>query len=155
MLKFIDALFQKPDVGLLWMRMTLGAMMIAHGIPKFLDWKNALAKVGAAMNQVYGLSFLPPEVWGFMAAASEVLGGSLVVLGLLFRPATFFLSFTMLTAFLLRLKQNAGFENFAEYAYPLSLFCIYSALLFIGPGKFAFDKSGGGSTSPRKKSPAD
>lgn len=155
MLKNIETLFNKPDVGLLWIRITLGSMMIAHGIPKFLDWKTAMEKVGGAMNQVYGLTFLPPEVWGFMAATSEVLGGSLVVLGLLFRPASFFLSFTMLTAFLLRMKQSGGFENYTEYAYPLALFCVYSALLFVGPGKYAFDKSGGGGASPRKKSSSD
>jgi putative oxidoreductase len=61
------------------------------------------------------------------------------VLGILFRPATMLLAFTMLVAALSHLNRppddpNAGWSG-ASHA--LELLSVYLCLMFTGPGKFA------------------
>ncbi|MDX2109586.1 MAG: DoxX family protein [Verrucomicrobiota bacterium] len=148
MMSELRAFFNKPDFGLLFLRVCLGLMMIAAGMPKFLGGRGMLESVGGAMKTVYGLDLLPAVAWGFIAASAEVFGGSLIVLGLVFRPAVFGLAFTMFTAFMLTFKSaGSGLEHMDKYGFALSLCVVFISLLFIGPGKYAVDKGAGGSSS--------
>lgn len=126
--------------------------MVLHGLPKFMGGKSALEGVGKALS-VYGIEgVIPPVVAGFLAATAEVFGGTLIVLGMLFRPAAFIIAFTMLTATLL--KSNFFKADFDDFAYPLAMLIVFTSLLFIGPGSYAFDKSSGGKSGGSKKKPA-
>lgn len=111
--------------------------------------KSALENVGNALS-VYGIDgIIPPVIAGFMAATAEVFGGALIVFGVFFRTAAFFIAFTMLTATLMLSDFfSADFKNFA---YPLAMLGVFTSLMFIGPGKYAFDKSSGGKSGGSKK----
>lgn len=80
------------------LRLGLGAVIIAHGAQKVL---------GSFEGPGLGKFIAGPTPFGFMkptwlwlgaAAFSELVGGSLVLLGLLTRVGAFFIACTMLTA---------------------------------------------------------
>ena len=113
--------------------------MIMHGVPKFLGGSKVLENVGEAM-EVIGIEFYP-VFWGFMAAITEVIGGLLIILGFQFRFASFFLFFTMLIATLMHMQDDLSIRYINQVvAHPLSLACVFLALIFIGPGRFAISR---------------
>ncbi len=125
------------DFGLLLLRVGLGLMMIMHGWPKLAGGVEAWTKLGAAMQHL-GISFLP-QFWGFMAAASETVGGALLVIGFMFRPATALLFFTMVVATVLKYRVSGGV--FQEWAWPAEMGIVFFSLFLIGAGRFSLDKS--------------
>lgn len=134
----VQRLFQKPELGLFILRVSLGVIMIIHGVPKFLGGEEVLKRVGGAMAE-FGITFLP-QFWGFMAAAAEVGGGLLLIVGFLFRPAVAMLFFVMLTAAMVKHQPGMGIADFNEYAHPFTLMFVFLAMLFTGPGKMSLQK---------------
>lgn len=84
------------DKGILMLRIGIGVMFMCHGFPKLTGGPEVWTKLGGAMSAI-GIHFAPAFM-GFMAAASEFGGGLLLILGLLTRPACFFLLTTMVAA---------------------------------------------------------
>lgn len=126
------------DIGLLVIRLGVGLNMIFfHGYGKISGGPESWQKIGGSMQNL-GIGFAP-TFWGFMAGFSEFFGSSLLVLGLLFRPAAALLAFTMLVASLRHLtlppeEANAGWRG-ASHA--LELFSVYLGFLLVGPGRLA------------------
>lgn len=125
------------DFGLLLLRVGLGGMMIMHGWSKLVGGPEVWTKLGGAMHHL-GISFLP-AFWGFMAAASESVGGALLVIGFLFRPATALLFCTMAVAALMKYRTGDG--AFLEWAWPAEMAIVFLSLLFIGAGRFSVDRA--------------
>lgn len=132
----IKQFIRQRDFGLLLLRVSVGVIMIIHGVPKFLGGTETLKEVGSAMAYL-GVSYAP-VFWGFMAAFSEVLGGLLLIVGFLFRPACFFLGFTMVVATLLKFSIDSEFGSVT--AHPLTMTFLFFSLMFIGPGRFSVQK---------------
>jgi putative oxidoreductase len=90
-----------------------------------------------------GVSFAP-AMWGLAAALAEFGGSIALVLGVLFRPAVSLLAFTMLVAMLrhLNLPPESPASGWQGASHALELLCIYVALLFTGPGRYALGRSG-------------
>ena len=124
------------DAGLLLLRAGLGLMMIMHGWPKLAGGAARWEQLGAAMTHL-GISFAP-AFWGFMAAASETLGGALLIVGFLFRPAAAMLFCTMVVATTMRYKTGGG--EFLEWAWPAEMAIVFLSLILIGPGKYSIDR---------------
>ncbi len=83
-----------------------------------------------------GITF-SPVFWGFMAAFSHVVGGTFFALGLFLRVATLLLAVTMgLATFELFHKG----EPFAKWSEPAAMTVVFVAFLFIGAGRYSFDK---------------
>tara|TARA_B100001248_G_scaffold261719_1_gene253865 strand:+ start:19580 stop:19990 length:411 start_codon:yes stop_codon:yes gene_type:complete len=135
-MKMFCNFFAKPNFGLLLLRILLGAMMVMHGVPKFLGGSALLTEIGQKMA-VLGITFAP-LFWGFCAALLETLGGVLLVLGFLFRPTAllFVFMFTVNAYYLC----NTGADFLNATAYPLEMAIVFLGLLFIGPGKLSVDK---------------
>lgn len=131
----IKQFYRQRDLGLFLLRVSVGVIMIIHGVPKFLGGTEILKEVGLAMGHL-GVTFIP-VFWGFMAAFSEVLGGLLLIVGFLFRPACFFLGFTMVIATLLNYSDES---NFGSVAYSLTMTFLFFSLIFIGPGRYSVQK---------------
>ncbi|PIP28783.1 DoxX family protein, partial [Candidatus Kuenenbacteria bacterium CG23_combo_of_CG06-09_8_20_14_all_39_39] len=75
------------DIGLLILRLGLGAMFIVHGWPKISGGAPLWPELGEAVSFCgikFGFMF-----WGFMAACSEFFGGIFIALGIVFRPFCF------------------------------------------------------------------
>lgn len=116
------------------LRIGFGIIYILHGFPKIIGGPETWAQVGGAMGFV-GLGFAP-AFWGFMASASELLGGVLLVIGLLTRPAAIFMAFTMLIATIMHISVG---DPMGTVLHPLKGFVVFVVLLYSGPGRYAID----------------
>ena len=133
LLKFLG---KYRDAGLLFLRLGLGAAFIVHGLPKLTGGPKLWASLGKNMGEL-GIDFLP-AFWGFMAAATEGIGGIFLILGFCYRPVCLLLTFTMVVATLtLASGKNS---DFSVYSHPLKMAVVFFSLAFVGPGKFSIDK---------------
>ena len=122
--------------GLLLLRVGVGAVfLLVHGGPKLLGGPPVWERVGAAMG-VVGIHVMP-VAWGFLAAASEGIGGLLLALGLFARAAALFMMATMAVASTMHLSRGDGLQT-ASHAIELGI--VFAALLFTGPGRYSLDR---------------
>lgn len=125
---------QHRDKGLLILRVGIGTMFMCHGLPKLIGGPEVWTKLGGALSAI-GVNFAPAFM-GFVAAISEFGGGLLLILGLLTRPACFFLFSTMVVATMMHVKNG---DPFMKYSHALEAGILFFSLLFIGPGKLSLD----------------
>lgn len=118
--------------GLFLLRLGIGLIFLAHGIPKLMAGPELWARLGMAMGNL-GITFAP-AFWGLMAALAEAGGGLLLVLGLGVRIAAGFLSFTMLVAVLMHVGKGDGFQ---VYSHALSMLVVFVSLAATGGGRWA------------------
>jgi putative oxidoreductase len=122
-------------------RLTLGAVMIAHGAQKVLgSFDGPGFKTFIAGNTPF-IFMRPAWFWLGAAALSELVGGLLVLFGLLTRVAAFFIACTMLTAIVGFHLTGGFFAANRGYEYPLSLLAMALALLISGGGQPSVDRA--------------
>jgi putative oxidoreductase len=119
----------QSDVGLLVLRLWFGlAMALSHGVGKMSNFD------GFAKN-VAGMGLPAPGLMALAAAGSELLGGLLLAVGLLTRPAAASVLATMLVAaFYVHADDPFGKKEFA-LAYAAAALVV----LIAGPGKLSLD----------------
>ncbi|MBM5823100.1 MAG: DoxX family membrane protein [Cyanobacteria bacterium K_Offshore_surface_m2_011] len=119
------------NVGLLILRLAIGAMMIHHGQDKLADPQ------AFATNYVVPLHLPFPLFFAHVAGYSEILGSWLLILGLLSPLGALALTGTMAVAAYHHIL-TSGFN-----IYVLELVVLYLggslALLLVGPGRYSFD----------------
>jgi putative oxidoreductase len=133
---YLSNLNNYRNTGLLILRVGLGAMMIYHGYPKLMGGTHSWVGLGASTKYV-GINFWP-VMWGLGAALAETLGGFLIIIGLAFRPAAFFLLISLIVAAASHLGQGDGLDG---AAHAIELAFVFAGLIFIGPGKYSVDKN--------------
>ena len=117
------------DAGLLALRLMAGlAMAFAHGLGKIPPSPGFVEATAA-------LGFPLPGLFAWAAALAEFGGGLLLAVGLLTRPAAFFVLFTMGVAFFL---QHAG-DPFRAKEKAFLFAAVALALLLTGAGRFSLD----------------
>jgi putative oxidoreductase len=117
------------DLGLLFLRVFAGlSLTLAHGVGKLPPSEGFIA--GAAE-----MGFPLPVLFAWAAALSKSLGGFLLALGLLTRPAAFFIVVTMSVAAFVR---QAG-DPFGDLELPLLYGFVALQFLFTGSGRFGLD----------------
>jgi putative oxidoreductase len=119
-------------MGLLILRLGIGAMFIYHGYPKMMGGAQMWHQVGQAMGNL-GLSFAP-AFWGFMSAFAELFGGIALIVGAPFRIFCGLLAFDMLVALTFHLRAGQGL---AQGSHALELMFVFIALLIMGAGKYS------------------
>lgn len=116
------------NIGVLILRIGLGLLMLTHGYPKF---ERLLAGETSFGNPI----FLGEELSLILTVFAELVCSILLILGLLTRPAVFFLAFTMaVAAFIVH-----GSDGIAKQEKSLLYLSGYLCLWFTGPGKYALD----------------
>ena len=125
------------ESGHLILRIGLGATsFFLRGIAQLAGGPERYQELGGAMANI-GITFAP-MFWGFMACATEAVGGVFLMLGLFVRPTSALLVFTMwIAALQIFIGQGDIFDSRA-HAFELSI--AYAALLFLGAGKFSLDR---------------
>ena len=129
------SLAKYADLGLLIGRLGVGAIFIVFGWQKLSGGQAAWAHYGHAMASL-GITFMP-NIWGLLAALSEFVGGFLLILGFLFRPAATLIALTMLVASISTFREHP--HNFAEYSRSIEMLCIMIVFMFVGPGKYGIE----------------
>jgi putative oxidoreductase len=126
----IPLLFIFSDLALFLLRVFLGTLFIAHGLPKIKD-----LRVNAGNFEQMG--FKPGMLWGTIAAVVEVVGGALLVVGLLTQVVAGIVAVEMLVAALWRKKTGAKFAG--GYEFELLLVLALLALTATGSTLFSVD----------------
>jgi putative oxidoreductase len=127
--------FQTEDIGKLVLRLTLGILLILHGVAKILGGVGGIS----GMLQSVGL----PGYFAYGAYIGEVLAPLLVILGLYARIGALIIVVNMLAAIYLAhlgdlflLGQGGGWKL------ELQGFFLFTALAvaLIGPGRYAVNR---------------
>lgn len=117
------------SAGLLILRVFAGcSLALAHGIGKLPPSARFLAGVDE-------MGFPAPLVFAIAAGLSEFIGGLLLALGLLTRPATVFIAITMTVATFIR---QAG-DPYLERELSLLFGFVALGLMVAGPGRYSVD----------------
>jgi len=126
-LNFLDRL---QPLGLLALRLVLGAVMIAHGYSKVFGGMHAFT------GTVQGLGM--PGWLAYLSAAAEFGGGILIVIGFLTRFASLCIVIDMMVA-IFKVHWKHGFVAEGNYQFPLVLAAVAFSLIFFGGGPIAID----------------
>ncbi len=123
------------DIGKLVLRLTLGVLVLLHGIDKVLDGTAGIEK----MLEGAGL----PGILAFGVYVGEVLAPLLVMLGFYARAAAVLIVVNMIFAVLL--VHRADFFLLTKtggWALELQAFYLFTALAIalIGPGRYSVDR---------------
>lgn len=121
------------ELGLFCIRVGIGLIFVVHGWGKISNMEQ-WHWLGSQMSHL-GITFLP-VFWGFLAAATEFLGGLCLVFGFGTRIASAGLAFVMIVALLYHLNNT---DPFKTYSHALSLLLVFIGLFFAGPGSISLD----------------
>lgn len=119
------------DIAFTILRVAAGLILAIHGWPKIQD---PMKLVG----MVESLGFAPGPLWAVLLAATEFIGGILLVLGLLTRPAAFAATIVLLvTVYFHWVVKSQGFDGSEKSI----LWAAMTFLIFVrGAGAHSIDR---------------
>ena len=124
--------FQTEDIGKLVLRLTLGGLMIMHGVAKIFSG------VGGISGMLQGIGL--PGFIAYGAFIGEILAPLLVILGWYARVGALVIVVHMLAAlYLVHQNDLFGLGRGGGWAIELQAFFLFTALAvaLIGPGRFS------------------
>lgn len=122
------------------LRIGLGSAMFAHGAQKVLGLWGGRG-LDAWLSGMTPFKFMQPAwIWLGAAALAEFLGGILILIGFLTRPAAFLIACTMLTAVVGFHWRNGFFLAEGGFEYAGVLLGIAISLLISGGGNGSVDQ---------------
>ena len=124
--------------GLLALRLAAGAIFISHGSGKF--GIGGGAGLEGVTGMVSSLGFPMPGLFAFLLAASEFIGGILLVLGFLTRFAAFTQVIAMAVAVFMVHWAN-GLSGQGGYEWAMLLGVASFTLMMDGVGRFSIDRA--------------
>jgi len=126
------------DLGLLALRLVLGAVFLAHGAQKAFGAFGGPGFEGAA-GFIGSMGFRPARFWTGLAVGGELAAGFLFLLGLLTPLAGLLVLATMAVAIAKVHGPKGFFVQDGGYEYNLVLIVTALAVAAIGPGRFSLD----------------
>lgn len=122
------------------LRIPIGIIFIAHGAQKLFGWFGGygLDGTGSWMESI-GLG--PGFLMALLAGSAEFFGGLFILIGLLTRPTSIVLAFTMLVAIFSVHVANGLFMSNNGYEFGLALLAASLSLALSGAGKLALDNT--------------
>lgn len=120
------------------LRIPVGIIFAAHGAQKLFGWFGGygLEGTGQWMDSI-GLG--PGYLMALLAGSAEFFGGLALLIGLLVRPASVVLAFTMLVAIFSVHFANGLFMSKNGYEFGLALLAVTVSLAIGGAGKASAD----------------
>jgi putative oxidoreductase len=124
------------DLGLLLLRLSVGGLMLPHGIHKLINGTAGITRMLIAKGF--------PEIMAHGVIIGEVIAPILIIIGFFTRPAAAVLAFTMVMSIYLAFGW-AGFELNQHGGITVELNLMYLlgalALMFTGAGRYAVSKN--------------
>ncbi|WP_068273513.1 DoxX family protein [Aldersonia kunmingensis] len=137
------------DLGLLVMRVTIGAVFLVHGLQKLTGWWGGPGLDGIESMMDRG-GWDEPVVAGVLVIAGEIAGGTLLILGLASPFAAGALLAVAIDAWLFRQVASPGLQYFNPDGPELESVLVgaTTALILTGPGRYSLDGNRGWATRP-------
>ncbi|HTK94252.1 MAG TPA: DoxX family protein [Terriglobales bacterium] len=126
-MRFLDRL---QPLGLLVLRVTLGAIMVAHGYSKVFGGLQGFAGFVGSLGLPWWL--------GYVAAFAEFVGGLFLIFGILTRWAALTICVEMLVA-LWKVAGKGSFMGQSSAHLPLLIATAALLFVFFGGGRVSFD----------------
>ncbi len=125
------------SLALLIVRVTLGVIFLAHGMQKLLGVFDGpgIAKVAKMLE---GIGFMYPTLWAWILSLSETIGGLFLVLGIMPRLSSGFITIIMLVAIFRVHGPKGFFMANGGFEYPLLILVTAISFMLTGGGKFSF-----------------
>jgi len=122
--------FHSPDIAKLLLRVSLGVLILFHGIHKMI---HGLGGVKAMLNAV-GL----PELLAYSVYVGELIMPIFIILGLYARVASLVLAFNMLMAIFLAYGFTFSLAKYGGLSMesPLLFFIMSISIFLLGTGKY-------------------
>jgi putative oxidoreductase len=140
------------DLGLLILRVGLGAVFAAHGLQKLFGWWGGQGLAGFK-SQLSDIGYQHADILTYCAAGGEIAAGVLLVLGL-FTPLAAAGALAYLTNSLLAgLSAQHSPKSFpyflpSGHEYEITLIVLAAAVILAGPGRYGFDAGRGWARRP-------
>ncbi|MCP8688709.1 DoxX family protein [Marinobacterium sedimentorum] len=127
------------SLGSLALRLPAGIIFTAHGAQKLFGSFGGYGLEGTG-QWMASTGLEPGYLMALGAGSAEFLGGIALLVGLLVRPASVVLAFTMLVAIFAVHASNGLFMSNNGYEFALSLLAISVALAVNGAGALSLDR---------------
>jgi putative oxidoreductase len=140
------------DLGLMLIRVGLGALLIAHGLQNAFGWWGGQG-LGGFEDSLADLGYQHANILTYVAAAAQIGAGVLLVLGL-FTPLAAAAALAYLINALLAsvaAQPDAGYFAFFlpdGHEYQITLMVVAAAIILTGPGRYGFDAGRGWARRP-------
>lgn len=121
------------NISLLLLRLAVGIILFIAGAGKVLGWFGGMG-MEATINIFVSQMGIHP-ILAYLSCYAEFIGGFLLIVGLLTRPAAFAITINMLVATIVTLPN--GFMTGASY--PFSMMVSSLVILLAGPMGYSLD----------------
>lgn len=137
------------DVGLLILRVAVGAIFVFHGLQKLTGWWNGPGLDGMEQGLAQG-GWEQPRLSAILVTVGELAGGSMLILGLATPLAAGAVLAVIIDAWLVRQSMEPGLQFTAPDGpeYESLLIAASAALILTGPGRISADGRRGWATRP-------
>lgn len=138
-------------LGLLVLRVGLGAVLIAHGLQKLFGWWGGSGVTGFK-NSLSDVGYQHADILAYVGAGGEIVAGVLLVLGLL-TPLAAAGALAFLINGLLAMVSARPHSHFTYFLpdgneYQISLVVMAVAVILSGPGRYGLDAGRGWAQRP-------
>ena len=138
-------------LGLLILRVGLGAVLVAHGLQKLFGWWGGQGLSGFK-NSLSDAGYQHADILTYCAAGGEIAAGVLLVLGL-FTPlaaagALAYLTNSVLAGMSAQHTRSFPFFLPNGHEYEITLIVMAVAVILVGPGRYGFDAGRGWARRP-------
>ena len=127
-----NRLLSHEDAGKLLLRLSVGGLMLFHGMSKLMTGASGIKALLAS----YGL----PEFVAYGTIVGEVIAPIFIILGILTRPSALLVAFTMFVAWLMiGMDKTFLLDKTGAWAIESLVYFFVSgiALAFLGAGKYS------------------
>ncbi|MEL0612043.1 DoxX family protein [Marinomonas arenicola] len=121
------------------LRVPVGLVLMAHGSQKLFGMFGGYGLEGTG-QWMASIGLNPGYLMALLSGSSEFFGGLALLLGLLIRPASAVVAFTMLVAIFSVHISNGLFMANNGYEYALTLLVVAVSLMISGAGSYSVDK---------------
>lgn len=121
-------------------RVMFGGFFIPHGCQKLFGWFHG--DIGFTMKFMSSVGFEPSWFWAYLVGGLELVGGTLLLLGLFTRPVAALLAIFMIGGVYAH-SQFGYFWTGRGFSVPLLLAVLAIATLIRGGGEYSLDRRAG------------
>ncbi|UCC94602.1 MAG: DoxX family protein [Candidatus Omnitrophota bacterium] len=124
------------DTALLVLRLTLGAIFVAHGLQKLFGIFGGSGIQGFA-GMLAQINFSPSVLWAWIVALGETIGGGFLIAGILPRLSAALIGMIMIVAILMIHGPKGFFAMRGGFEYQLLILAVCVLFVLVGAGRFS------------------